>query len=137
MGKSSLCYKLGIGILAGNWVWIQGPYCAGKYTNIKIFNKVFQNFLKPGERVKTNEGFGSHLNKIKFPENPANSVENWAMQGRVRECHKTLNGQLKTCGILSQVFSCHITMHSDEFRACMVMMQLTMLNGEFKVEYAE
>ncbi len=35
-GKSALRYKLGINILAGNLVWIQGPYPAGKYTDIKF-----------------------------------------------------------------------------------------------------
>ena len=50
-GKSALHYKLGVDILAGNLVWIQGPYPTGKYTDIKIFNKVLWNFLEPGERV--------------------------------------------------------------------------------------
>ena len=40
MGNSALRYELGVNILTGNLVWIQGPYPAGKYTNIKIFNKV-------------------------------------------------------------------------------------------------
>ncbi len=44
-GKSALHYELGINILAGNLVWIQGPYPAGKYTNIKFFNKVLRNFI--------------------------------------------------------------------------------------------
>jgi len=38
MGKSALRYELGVDILAGNLVWIQGPYPAGKYTDITIFN---------------------------------------------------------------------------------------------------
>ncbi len=50
-GKSALHCKLGIDILAGNWVWIQGHYPAVKYTNIKIFNKVLRNFLEPGKWV--------------------------------------------------------------------------------------
>ena len=41
-GKSALRYLLGVDILAGNLVWIQGPYPAGKYTGIKIFNKVLR-----------------------------------------------------------------------------------------------
>jgi hypothetical protein len=57
-GKSALRYELGMDILAGNLVWIQGPYPAGKYTDIKIFNKVLRNFLKPGERVEAEEGRG-------------------------------------------------------------------------------
>ena len=46
-GKSTLRYELGVDILAGNLVWIQWPYPAGKYTDITIFNKVLRNFLEP------------------------------------------------------------------------------------------
>ena len=61
------------------------------------------------------------------------------MQGRVRARHETLNGQLKNWGILSQVFCHHITMHGDVFRACAVVTQLTIENGEplFEVEYED
>ncbi len=52
MGKSTLRYELGVDILAGNLVWIQGPYPASKYADIKIFNKVLRNFLKPGRRLR-------------------------------------------------------------------------------------
>jgi hypothetical protein len=50
-----------------------------------------------------------------------------------------LNRQLKNWGILSQVFRHHITMHGDVFRACAVVTQLTVENGEplFEVEYAD
>ena len=36
-GKSAARYELGVDILAGNLVWIQGPYPAGKYPDITIF----------------------------------------------------------------------------------------------------
>ena len=52
------------------------------------------------------------------------------MQGRVRARHETLNGWLKNWGILSQVFRLHIMMHGDVFRACTVVTQLTVENGE-------
>jgi len=138
-GKSALRYKLGVDILAGNLVWIQGPYPAGKYTDIKIFNKILWNFLEPGERVEADEGYRGHPDKIKCPGNDANPVENRAMQGRVRARHETLNGWLKNWGILSQVFCHHITRHGDVFRACAVVTQLTIENGEplFEVEYAD
>ena len=38
-GKSTLRYKLGVNILAGNLVWIQGPYLVSKYTDITILTK--------------------------------------------------------------------------------------------------
>jgi len=43
VGMSTLCYKLSVNLLVGNLalVWIQGPYPAGKYTNIHIFSKFY------------------------------------------------------------------------------------------------
>jgi hypothetical protein len=138
-GKSDLRYELGVDILAGNPVWIQGPYPAGKYTDIKIFNKVLRNFLEPCERVEADEGYRGHPDKIECPGNDANPAENGAMQGRVRARHEMLNGRLKNWGILSQVFRHHITRHGDLFRVCAVVTQLTIENGEplFEVEYGD
>jgi hypothetical protein len=51
-GESALHYKLGMSILGGDLVWIQGHYPMGKYNDIAIFNKVLHHFLDPGERVK-------------------------------------------------------------------------------------
>ena len=61
------------------------------------------------------------------------------MQGRVRALDEKLNGWLKNWGILSQVFRHHIMMHGNVFRACAVVTQLTVKNGEplFEVEYKD
>jgi hypothetical protein len=61
------------------------------------------------------------------------------MQGRVRARHEMLNEWLKNWGILSQVFCHHITLHVDVFRACAVITQPTIENGEplFEVEYED
>jgi hypothetical protein len=104
-GKSALCYELGVSILGReDLVWIQGPYPAGEYTDIKIFNKVLHHFLDPGEQVEANKGYVGHPDKIKCPHNVGNPVEKWVMRGRVRAHHKMLNGRLKNWGILSQVY---------------------------------
>jgi hypothetical protein len=97
-GKSGLRYKLGVSILGGDLVWIQGPYPAGKYNDIKIFNKVLCHFLDLGEQVKADEGYVGYPDKIKCPQNVGNLAEKWAMQGRVRAHHKTLSGQQKIGG---------------------------------------
>jgi hypothetical protein len=95
-----------------------------------------RNFLEPGERVQADEGYRGHPDKIKSPGNDANPAENRGMQGRV---HETLNGRLKNWGILSQVFRHNIMMHGDVFRACAVVLQLTIQDGEplFEVEYED
>ena len=104
---------------------------------MSLFKKVLWHFFDPYERVEADDGYhAGHMDKVKFPTNTANLVERQAMQGRVRARHETLNGRLKTWGILSQVFRHHITMHGDVFRACAVVTQLTIENGEplFEVE---
>jgi hypothetical protein len=120
-------------------VWIQGPYPEGKFTDIEIFNKVLHHFLDPGEQVEADEGYVGHPDKIKFPQNVGNSAEKWAMQGRVRARHETLNRWLKNWGTLSQVYRHDIMQHGEVFRACAVVTQLTIENGEplFEVEYKD
>jgi hypothetical protein len=125
-GKSTLRYELGMSILEGDLVWIQGPYPADKYTGIEIFNKVLRHFLDPWEQLEAEEGYAGHPDKIKCPQNVGNPAEKWAMQGRVREHHKILNGRLKKWGILSQVYHHHCIMRLGEvFRVCVVVTQLT------------
>ncbi len=60
------------------------------------------------------------------------------MQGRARARHEMLNGRLKNWEILSQVFRHHIT-RGYVFWACVVVMQLTIQDGEplFEVEYGD
>jgi hypothetical protein len=89
--KSVLCNKLGVSILGWDLVWIQGPYPAGKYTNIKIFNKVLRHFLDTGKLVESEDGYVGHADKVTFPENAGNPAENRAMQSRVRAAQETLN----------------------------------------------
>jgi hypothetical protein len=57
-GEVALRYELGLNIPTGNLVWIQGPYHASNYTDIKIFNKVLMHFLELGERVEADEDEG-------------------------------------------------------------------------------
>ena len=138
-GKSALRYELGVSILGGDLVWIQGPYPAGAFTDIAIFNKVLANFLEPGERVEADKGYAGHADKIVCPANADKGPpERRAMSGRVRARHETLNGRLKTWGILSQVFRHRITLHGTALRACAVVTQIAIADcGEslFEAEY--
>ena len=71
----------GVDILAGRLVWIQGPYPAGKWPDIKIVNAVLSNFLAPGEHVEADNRYRGHGDKIKCPQHDANPPENLEMQG--------------------------------------------------------
>ena len=120
-------------------MWIQGPFPAGRYTDIKIFNLFLRHFLDPGERVEADEGYAGHADKVKCSANPCNPPENLAMQGRVRSRHEALNGCLKNWVILRQVYRHDILHHGHVFRACTVLTQLAIDEGDrlFEVEYGD
>jgi len=138
-GKSALRYELGIDILAGNLVWVGGPYPAGAWPDIKIFKNELAHLLEPGERVEADNGYVGHPDKIKCPNNDCNPTENLGMQARVRSRHETFNGRLKFWGILGQVYRHDIRVHGSVFYACAVITQLAIMNGEplFEVEYGD
>jgi hypothetical protein len=46
-GESILRYELGVDILMGNLVWIQGTYPARAWPDIKIFTFCLAHFLEP------------------------------------------------------------------------------------------
>jgi hypothetical protein len=97
-GKSALRYEIGVSILGGNLVWIQCPYPAGQFTNIKIFNNVLWQFLEPGKRVKANNNYVGATNKIKCPNNLCNPVKNKGMQSHVHLATRQSMGGLKLGG---------------------------------------
>jgi len=140
-GKSALRCKLGVDILSGNSVWVSGPYPAGKYTDIAIFNSILANCLEPGpgECVEADNSYVGCLDKIKCLNNNCNPAENRVMQGIARSHHETLNGRLKAWGILGKVYRHDIREHGTVFYACAVITQLFVANGEplFEVEYGD
>jgi hypothetical protein len=138
-GKSALRYEIGVSILGGDLVWIQGPYPAGQFSDFKIFNKVLRQFLETGERVEADNGYVGTADKIKCPNNPCNPIENEGMQSRVQSCHETINGRFKTWGILNEVYRHDIRQHGEVFREIAIITQLAIENGSplFQVEYKD
>ena len=138
-GKSALRYELGIDILAGNLVWVGGPYPAGAWPDIKIFMNERAHLLEPGERVEADNGYVGHADKIKCPNNDCNPAKNLAMQARVRSRHETFNARLKFWGILGQTYRHDIMRHGSVFYACAIISQLAIENGKplFEVEYGD
>ena len=122
--KLALRYKIGVSNIGEDLVWIQGPYPAGRFNDIAIFNKVLRHFLEPGERVEADNGYVGTADKIKCPDNPCNPVENEGMQSRTRYRHETINGRFKTWGILQQTYRHDIRRHGEVFRAIAIMTQL-------------
>jgi hypothetical protein len=107
--NSALCYKLGVDILAGNLVWVEGPYPTGAWNGINFLNSVLLHCLESGKHVEVNNSYVGHANKIKCPQNNCNLAENLGMQGAARSCHEMLNKHLMSWSILEKVFRHDIT----------------------------
>ncbi len=84
-GKYGLRYEIGVDILAGNIVWINRPYAAGKYPDIEIFCIGLALFLNKFERVEADNGYiGEAPQKVKCPGCASNLTKNQAIQNSVR-----------------------------------------------------
>ncbi len=126
--------ELGVNIFTRNLVWIEGPYPAGAWPDLKIFNNVLAHCLEPGECVEADYGYVGRPNKVKCPHNNCNPAENLGMLGVARSCYETFNGLLKNWGILEKTCCHDIMAHGTVFYACVVIMQLSIANRELLLE---
>ncbi len=135
--KLGLCYEVGIGIINGNIVWINGPFPCGEWPDISIFHLCLQTFLDKGERVEADNGYHGNQWWVKCPANLMNPRENLAMQNHVHCRHETANSRLKTFAILDSRYRHEIETHGYVFHAVVVLVQLAIENCDplFKVEY--
>ena len=135
-----LRYEVGICILTGHIVWINGPYECGMWNDILIFRDSLLTFLGPTERVEADDGYvGESPRYVKCPASFTNPIETLAMQSRVRQRHETANKRFKQWACLLNRFRHDIGKHGDIFRAVAVVTQLAIQNGEplFEVEYED
>ena len=129
--KSGLRYEVGLCILTGDIVWINGPYECGTWPDISIFRNSLISHLSYGERVEDDGGYiGEAPDHIKCPKSFVNPEETVRMQVRARSRQETVNKRFKNWGILKQVYRDTITSHGDAFRAIAVITQQSIINGE-------
>ncbi len=127
-------------ILAGNIVWVNGPYTAGKYPDIEIFHSGLVHWLDEFERVEADDGYiGEVPQKVKCPGCASNLTENQEMQNQVWSRHESLNGRLKNWEILKPMYRHNLMEHGNVFWAITVIMQISINAGEnlFEVDYSD
>lgn len=137
---AGLRYEVGICILNGYIVWINGPYECGKWNDISIFRNSLSTFLAPNERVEADDGYvGDSPEKVKCPCSFTNPQETLLMQQRVRARHETVNKRFKQWACLLNRFRHGIAKHGDIFRCVAVVTQLAIEHDEplFEVEYKD
>ena len=89
------------------------------------------SFLEENERVEADDGYkGEHPMHVKCPAGFCNPQETLFMQQRIRNRQETVNMRLKKWGCLKQPWRHNIMIHGDAFRACAVLLQVSISSGE-------
>ena len=128
---SGVRYEIGLCILTGVIVWLNGPYECGLWPDISIFRNSLKSHLEPGERVEADDGYiGEAPEYIKCPKSFTNPQETLFMQQRVRNRQETVNKRMKNWGILKQVYRHQFDRHGEAFRAIAVLTQISIKGGE-------
>ena len=116
--KRGVRYEVGLCILTGDIVWINGPFPCGDWNDLTIFRSSLISHLEPGERVEADDGYvGEYPSYVKCPAGFANPQE-------------TVNKRFKHFEILKQIFRNDLGLHGDAMRAIAVITQITINQGE-------
>ena len=55
--RAAYTYEVAVCIQTGDIVWINGPFKAGEWAEVKIFRRNLKNMLAPGEMVEADAGY--------------------------------------------------------------------------------
>ena len=128
---SALRYEVALSILTGDICWISGPYEAGSWPDIKVFRDSLMSHLEKGERAEADDDYiGEHPQWVKCPKGFANLEETEYIQQRCRNCQETVNKRLKQFGVLKQKYRYDLRLYGDVVRACAVLTQFAIDDGD-------
>jgi len=131
-----LRYEVAIGIQNAWIVWINGPFPAGAWPDLKITRSSLAYFLDDGEKLLADKGY---VDGNRYMETPDGTHDfDQRQKATVRARHETCNARFKSWGALNQTFRHKPAKHSDVFHAIANITQLEIMTGEtslFEVEY--
>jgi hypothetical protein len=131
--SSGLRYEVCVCIITGHIVWISGPFPPGDWPDLSIFRHALINALDEGERVEADDGYiGEDPNTtitpggIRFMEPKITHK----IRGRVRNRQESVNERLKLFSCIGGTFRHELAKHSQCFRACAVLTQISFQYGK-------
>ena len=137
---SALRYEIGVSILGGDIVWVNGPFLPGKLNDATIFQfKGLLSHLEENERIEADSGY-QHLDPtfVKSKSGVTHKPINEGMRNTVRARHELVNRGIKSFNSIKNVFAAkQITKHQHLFTAAAVLVQVSFELGEnnYTVEY--
>jgi hypothetical protein len=125
-------YEVCICILTGDIVWVLGPFPCGDWPDIVIFRFALKQMLDEFERVEADDGYvGEDPLHVKAASSAVHDQDAKMryVRGRVRMRQETVNKRLKQFNVLKDIFRHDVEFHGACFRACAVLTQLSINNG--------
>lgn len=92
LGGAALAYELVTNILTGDIVGYNGPFLAGQWNDIKIFQNSTRKRLGPGEKVLGDLGYIGDR-KVLTKKDARDNLHSYGM-GCAHNRHETINRQL-------------------------------------------
>ena len=125
--SGGLRYEVGVCIVTGHIVWINGPFRCGT-NDITIARQCVIANLTKNEMVEADKGYAGEDYYIRtpFPKHCRTKKE-MKMKADARGRHETVNERLKTFKILADTFRHPLSSHSSIFWAVAVITQLNIL----------
>ena len=116
-------YEVAICIATGDIVWINGPYPAGFFSDLRIFRFVLKGLLYPWEMVEVDLGYRGEPLHCSTKEHYRDEVQ-CIEKSTVRARHETVNERFKNWNCLHDTFRHDVVKHKDVFRAVAAITQL-------------
>ena len=131
-----LRYELGICIQTGDIVWIAGPFPAGDYNDVEIFQLGMMNYLDEGETVEADSGYTGDL-PVCTPDDFGGNIKWRRMKGRARARHETINGAIKHYAIMGGVYRHSLHKHYSLMKVVCALVQSEIEEGNitFQIDY--
>jgi DDE superfamily endonuclease len=137
---SGIAYEVGVCIKTGDIVWVNGPFPAGEYNDLKMFRMALKHELGENERVAADKGYAGECPLTAKTPGPLYSDPAYTkMMSDVAARHETANNRLKMFECLKQRFRHTVANHAACFRAVAVLVQLQIQDSMplFQVEYTD
>ncbi len=121
-----LRYEVGVCIVTGHVVWVNGPFPCGKYSDVKIFRLAMKRALLNGESVIADGGYTDE----RCEKNRQSRVVPKHLHSLARARHETVNRRFKQFSVLGTRFRHDKSLHSVCFHAVANLTQLMLSHGE-------
>ncbi len=126
-------YELGISVIGGQIVWVNGPFPAGEFSDQRIFNLNMKNNLGGHGKALADAGYagprvvhGSILNDL-----------DGQRAGRLRARHEQINGGLKSFSCLKNRWRHGLHKHSTCFFAVATVVQVQLESSSWNINEQE